>query len=136
MNLRKRISGNFIISIVKFCCEGICKWETLTYIFQFSKHCSCETLLNLMTIKFLPIPGRVITSGTRQSLPQAMTGRKLQRTVWWPTKLLVTSQIRHCHSHTPFALALPSTSQSSTMRSSTPLIVPAGYHLCNTSLHL
>lgn len=82
------------------------------------------------------IAGRVITSGTRQSLLQAMTERKQQRTVWWPTKQQARSQIRHCHSHTPFASALPSTSQSSTMRSSTPLIAPAGYYLRNTYLHV
>lgn len=43
---------------------------------------------------FIPFDatGRVTTTGISLSLPQEMTGRRLQKTVWLLTKLLVILQ--------------------------------------------
>ncbi len=75
--------------------------------------------------------GRVITTGILQSLPQETTGRRLQKTVWLLTKLLVILQWQTFSLHTPFAWVWLLTSLYSTMKSSTLPTVHAGlFSLC------
>ena len=76
-------------------------------------------VLHFVATFVCPIPGRVITTGIWQSLPQVTAERRQQRTAWWHIKLLRISLHQNCPPHTPFALASPSTSPSSTTRSST-----------------
>ena len=76
--------------------------------------------------------GRVITTDTLQSLPPVMNERRLQRTVWSPTRLPVMKPLAIWLPPIPYDLVSLSTSQCFTTRSS---MLPRGILSLLTLVH-